>query len=330
MSTTAEIRVSLREARDRGGNFLLTQQHPDGSFGPPERGLADYYKVISAFQVCGATHEANLLCDWIRKNGMTPQGDFGPRIAETFGYQYTYYNAWVILGAHRLGQYDLSQRGMDFLMGFWDSTSGGFYSSADERAATTPQDLWVVSGCGQAAVATGRTDVALAVGEWMRRVMEAQPDYPRKMYSVYTRAQGLIVEPPAGEDIRYVMSCDATRDQYFFNPGIAGGFLVRLYLATGQAQWLDLARQFMRFAESASDYLFRLLRAGKVGWAAAMLYTLTGEEVYRQMALRVGRNLIAVQRDDGSWLWGGHPSNDITAEMVVWLDEIYQACGDIR
>ena len=83
----------------------------------------------------------------------------------------------------------------------------------------------------------------------------------------------------------------------------------------------------MRFAEGASDYLFRLLRAGKVGWAASVLYTLTGERKYREMAVRVGDNLITAQAAAGYWSLPGSDvlKNDITAEMVVWLDEITQA-----
>ena len=36
-------------------------------------------------------------------------------------------------------------------------------------------------------------------------------------------------------------------------------------------------------------------------------------------------NIIAVQSPEGCW-WPGSPySNDVTAEMVVWLDEVHQA-----
>ena len=326
----------FREARDRGCAYLLGNQHPDGSLGDPKLGAIEYYKVPAAFQVSGQTSAANQLCDWIRKHGMTASGDFGPRPQQGSEYAdlheeyaYIYYNSWVIIGAHRLGQFDLSQRGMDFLQDFWDPVSGGFYSSPPERAAHAKQDLWVVSGAGQAALYTGRLDMALGVGRWMRTLMAAQPNYPQQLYSVYSRAEGLHTEPDPGNDIRYVMSRDAQRDQFFFHPGIAGGFLARLYQATDEAEWLELAKEYMRFAEGASDYLFRLLRAGKVGWAASVLYTLTGEGKYREMAIRVGDNIIGAQTEEGYWSLPGFEAlnNDVTAEMVVWLDEIHQAVG---
>lgn len=317
----------FRAARDRGCAYLLRQLRPDGGFGPEERGLADYYKAPTALQVCGETGAAHRLCQWIRRHGMTPEGDFGPRPPETLGYPYAYYNTWVILSADRLGQYDLSQRGMDFLMQFHDPISGGFYSSPTERTAETLQDMWVVSGCGQAALCAGRVEVARGVGRWMKEVMRQQPNYPKQLYSVFSRARGLHTVPDPADDVRYVCAQDAARDQYFFHPGIAGGFLCRLYQATGETEWLDLAREYMRFAEGAGDYLFRLLRSGKVGWAASILYTLTGETKYRAMALRVGDLLIETQSEGGSWPCGRY-QNDFTAEMVVWLDEIHQAVGD--
>ena len=320
------------EARDRGGQYLLGQIHDDGSFGDPEQGVVEYYKVPAALMVCGMSAAASRLLSWIRRHGFYENGDFGPRPQEERdSYYYTYHNAWVIKAAHRMGQFDLSQRGMDFLLDFHDEESGGFYSSPTERKPDTKQDLWVVSGSGWCAIYTGRLDVARGVGRWMRRLMDDQPSYPEEMWTVYSRATGLITEVLDGDDFRYVLTRDESRDQSFYHPGIAAGFLTRLYMATGESEWLDLAREYMRFCDYVGDYHFSLLRAGKVGWAASMLYTLTGEDKYRNMAIRVGDNLIETQSENGAWgsevTGRGEPSNDATAELVVWLDEIHQAVG---
>ena len=321
----------FRQARDLGGQFLQRQLGEDGRLGD----VGEYYKVIAALQVCGRTEAANRLCNWIRRHGMLENGDFGPRPDSANSYFYTYLNIWVIIGAQRLGQFDLAHRGMDFLMGFHDPASGGFYSSPLARDADTRQDLWVVSGCGLASLYTGRLEVARGVGRWMRRLLEDQPAYPERMYTVYSRSAGLHSAPPNpdsadasdDDDVRYCLVNASEGDQYFFHPGIAGGFLAKLYLATGQREWLDLAIEYMRFAETATPHLLSLLRAGKVAWAAAVLYTITGEAKYRELAVTVGDNMIAQQAADGCWDWQGSRSNDITAEMVVWLDEVYQSVG---
>ena len=49
------------------------------------------------------------------------------------------------------------------------------------------------------------------------------------------------------------------------------------------------------------------------------------------MAVRIGDNIIAMQSDEGFWSGAlektDTPSINLGAEMVVWLDEIYQAVG---
>lgn len=104
----------FRDASNRGAAYLLMQQGKDGGFPARQPSLTDYCKVLTAFQVRGHNAAANRLCDWIRRHGMMPDGDFGPRPAAGRGYAYTYFNAWVVCGAQRLGQFDLARNGMAF------------------------------------------------------------------------------------------------------------------------------------------------------------------------------------------------------------------------
>ncbi len=319
----------FKDARDRGCAYLLTKHRSDGGFGIPEMGVADYYKALLAFGVCGQSNAASQLCGWIRTNGITPHGDFGPRPEDFGDYRYTYPNSWVIIGAHRLGNFDLSQKGMDFLMGFRDPESGGFYSSYKKQDADTEQNLIYVSFCGLAALYTGRIDVAKDVGGWMRNLMECQPNFPQKLFTVWSRTKGLITESDPRRVYTHVVSSNATSYQSFFQPGAASAFLVSLYLSSKENQWLELAMEYIRFAEKASDYLFTLVAAGKVGWACSLLYKLTRENKYKEMAIRIGDNIIAVQSKKGYWNFPGTntPDNGITAEMIVWLDAMHQAVG---
>ena len=318
----------FREARDKGCEYLLTQVRKDGSFGSAERGVTEYYKVPCALQACGETNVANRLLDWVRRSGRMPDGDFGPRPeAAKNSEAYSYPNTWLVVGAQRLGQFDLAEQGMAFLMGFWNPGTGGFYSSYGERGPDAKEDAWLVTACGLAALYTGRVEIAEGVGRWLERLMQDQPNYPIQLYTVMTQATGLIT---SSDHVRYVVSQNVERDQYFFQPGYAAGFLARLFQSTGDEQWLDLAREYMRFVEGAGDYLFGLLRAGKVAWGASVMYTLTGDKRYKDIAIRIGENQIAMQSDDGRWVAAGKAaaSNDTTAATVFWLDEIYQAVGD--
>lgn len=321
----------FRESRDKGSKYLLSQVKPDGFVGDPSEGVAGYYKPLWALQSCGETKAANRLCDWVRKDGITPEGDFGPRPDFFKGPAHLYPNAWTVIAAQRLGQFDIAQRGMDFIARQWDSETGGFFGDLDSHTAETQQETMVTSFCGQAAIYTGRIDIAEGVGRWAKTVFEAQPDFPARLYTNYTRAGGLVTDYPTEDEIGHVVIASAARDQAFFQPGVTGAFLARLYQATGNAEWLDLAKEYMHFAEGANDYLFHIVRAGKVGWAASLLYTLSGESRWRDMAVRVGNNLIDLQFQGGFWSGvGGHqPSIDSTAERVAWMDEIDQAVGEL-
>ncbi len=319
--------TSFCAARTRGGQYLVAKQKPDGSFGNPRRGPKAYSKILMALHACGYTNEANRLCQWIRMECMTPDGDFTPRPEGKSDHDYIYPNSWIIIGAHQLGAFDISQKGMDFLMTFWDSDSGGFYSSSTKREASTKQDLIYVGFAGLAALYTGNMDSARGVGRWMKRLMTLQPRFPQGLYTVYSRQEGLCTQYPPEEANRHFLDCTATAgDQFFFQIGVAGGFLAELFLATRKPEWLDLAQQYMQAAISANDHLVSTVRAGKVGWAASLLHTLTGEGQYRDIAFRVGNFLVSSQTSQGSWGNGpGQPGNDdLTAEMVLWLDAIHR------
>ena len=320
---------AFKQARDRGCAFLLRHQGIRGEFPRSRPALDDYYKVLSAFQVGGHNDAANRLCQWIRTRGMTPEGDFGPKGEGASGYSCAYFNAWVILGAQRLGQLDIATRGIHFLLTFQDEETGGFFSDPSERGAETRQDLMVVSLCGLACLSMGKTREAFGAAGWLKNLMEAQPEFPKKLHTVYSRHNGLHTAFDPGEALRHVVVADSRTDQAFFNPGIAAGFLCRLFQASRERKWLDLAIEYMRFAEGASDELFRLIRAGKVGWAASLLFRVTGEQKYRAMALRIGDNLIRLQSRQGYWSGVGQqtPNYDSTAERVVWMDEIAQVAG---
>jgi hypothetical protein len=51
----------------------------------------------------------------------------------------------------------------------------------------------------------------------------------------------LHTSPDPDDEYRYVLNSDATREALFYHPGTASGFLARLYQATGEEEWLDLA-----------------------------------------------------------------------------------------
>jgi len=134
MVAKTDISQRLTESRDRGIRFLLEQQRPDGAIGNPEAdGLGPYYKALWALAAAGQQEAGGRLATWIAKNVLTEDGDFaGALRGEGHNYSYPYPNAWIICGAQKLGRFDISRRGMDFLMLLHHEEDGGFRTRRDD------------------------------------------------------------------------------------------------------------------------------------------------------------------------------------------------------
>jgi len=333
----------FRIARDKGAKFLLEQQNSNGSYPDYQKGAGAYWGMPLALMVSGYNLEAKKIFNWIRKNSFYSDGDIGRTPISDRGYNYPYEKAWLIEGAHRFGQFDISYTGMNFLRKFWDKDTGGFFSITDPEIPTdksdVKMDLWVTSGCARTALYMGELNIALGAANWMENLMKLQPNYPDQLFTVFTKSKGLITDCDDllddeddkfkfGKNFRYVLNKNSEVDQSFFHPGIAGGFLSLLYMATSDAKWLSLSKKYMLLAETASDFLYSTLRAGKTGWCAALLYSISGEEKYLKMACRIAENIIKLQSTNGSWSgaikMNNVPAINLTAEMVIWLNEIYK------
>jgi len=325
MVVQSSITQHLEDSRERGVNHLLAQQRADGAIGEPEKdGLGPYYKTLWALTCAGRVAEANRLASWIAHEVLTEEGDFaGPMRGKLFDRSYAYPNAWMIVGAHKLGRYDISRRGMEFLL-LLHHESGGFRVERDNEDAV--QDVLNTAQAGNACLASGHMAEAKSVGRFLRTVYEAQPDPAHELFFVYKPGQGLRTSFPEERQKMHSIRSDTPRQAYF-NMGIAAAFLARLALATGDASWAVLGRDYLQLAFNVLDEMYETAQVGKVGWGAALVYQTTGDEKMRHLAVRVGEAMVAQQTDTGGWDNTGGYVNDairteVTAEFVVLLDEM--------
>lgn len=331
MTTYTTITAELLRARDRGVEFLRAHQRADGAVGNPEKdGCGPYYKTVWAFAAGGQPEAGNRLGSWLRDNVQTPDGDFvGPLRGTLHDNNYAYPNAWMLIGAHKLGRYDLFVPGIRFLATLQDAETGGFRMQRDRPDAI--QDVLNASQAGNALLLAGRTDDALRVGRFLRTVWEAQPRPSEELFFVWKPGQGLRREFPPERQRLHSIRTDTPRQAYF-NAGIAPAFLCRLAMATGDASWVDLGKSYIEIAFHTLDEMYETAQVGKVGWGAALLYGCTGEARYRDLATRVGEAMLAQQTDSGGWDNTGGYVNDavraeVTAEFVVLLDEMAGGLG---
>jgi hypothetical protein len=325
MVVQTSITARLEEARDKGVAHLLTQQRVDGAIGEPERdGLGPYYKTLWALTCAGRVAEANRLATWIAHELLTEEGDLaGPMRGKLFDRSYAYPNAWITIGAHKLGRYDISRRAMEFLLLLHHET-GGFRVERDNEDAV--QDVLNSAQAGNACLVTGHIAEAKSVGRFLRTVYEAQPEPERELFFVYKPGQGLRTEFAEERQKMHSIRHDTPRQAYF-NMGIAAAFLARLAMATGDASWAVLGHSYLQLAFNTLDEMYETAQVGKVGWGAALVYQTTGDEKMRHLAERVAEAMLTQQTESGGWDNTGGYVNDairteVTAEFVVLLDEM--------
>jgi hypothetical protein len=313
-----------RISRDRGTAWLLRQINDDGSIGPVDQDFT-YYRLPWTFTITGHTDAALRLCEWVRKHQLSDDGDFvgvSPRQVEANAYQ----NATFIYGAHMLRQFDLSCRGWHQLRKRQDRQSGGFSHLAAASGIGADENVPTVAQVGKAALMLGDMEAAKAAGRWFRMMWDLQPDLPDRLFYVFNaETQKLVTEFPAERAFHYVVETQQPR-QRFTCGGIAAAFLVRLFQATRDEEFLQLARAYMDQSMNSTEQQFEVSQVCKSGWGSALLYQVTREEPYRDWTCRVADYFVADQQADGSWKDSGpyghasHVNVMVTAEFVMILD----------
>jgi Prenyltransferase and squalene oxidase repeat len=320
---------AYRQAAVRAVKWLLTQQNDDGSMGPVEQGVGAYYKVPYAFSLAGRTVEAGRLLAWVRTNAFTEEGDFGgryPRIGPHQTY-YHYANSWMVAGVQRLGQFDLAFRGVDFLLTMQHPQCGGFLAEGPDAHLSGEQDLMSTSVAGLACLYTGRVAEATAVGDHLVRVWGKQPVPSSRLYFSLRNGEDLVTDFPEEEAPQRVI--DTKKDgQWYLIPGLATAFLVRLWMATGNREYLAAAHEYTEFCDLCAQDRYTTLMSGAFGWGAALLYQATGNANHQRIAAAVADYVVSTQNEDGTWGAGGLGEEytylimDATAEFAVMLVEI--------
>jgi hypothetical protein len=317
--------VSIRDiekSKEKGVDWILSKMNVDGSISPYERAISSYYRLPWAFAVTGHSWEGVMLLEWFRRNMFNAEGDFaGKHSRDDADGMYPYPNSNLIYGAHLLRQFDLSFRGMDFLLTLQDQETGGFYSRKDDLTSSGEQDIWVSSQAGLTCLMTGYIKEAQKVGSYLEKMWDLQPDPENRLHYVYTSSKGL--------SKKAVVDTKESK-QLYFQPGIAAAFLARLYMTTHEERHRDLAKEYIEFAMRCSDDKFSRPQVRKSGWGAGFVYQITKDTRYRLYAKQVLNYILDAQYPGGHWanLIASslrpelYQAIETSAEAIVHLDHI--------
>jgi hypothetical protein len=152
---------------------------------------------------------------------------------------------------------------------------------------------------------------------------------PNYRFFTAVKADGQLYTDPEDDIDAFLRIIDTKKaDQCWFSMGLPFAFLIRLADAANETRYLDLAKWYFNFQQSCIDP-WEGYSSGKAGWGCAMLYRITGEACYRDIALHVAESIISRQRTDGGWLSGKsnqpgliNTDIDLTAEFTLWLSLI--------
>ena len=151
---------------------------------------------------------------------------------------------------------------------------------------------------GLLALDAGDLDVARAAAEACRSVAWAQPDDVPGVVA----GPGLLVAAQAGP-------------QAFSVLGTAVGFLARCFETWGDEADLDAAAELHDLTVALGDAVWVGRESWWVGWGAALLYGVTGDEAFLATAERVADGMCETQSPDG-W-WGSAAATDEAATVLL-------------
>lgn len=330
----------VRTARQRGAQFLLNVIRDDGSVARTETRIT-WYRLPWALAVCGETAVASRVLNWIDRECFDDERGFHGGIAwhaAANDRANTYAETCLAYGAVLLRRPDLARRAMTAARRGFDAQTGGVYMDREQMGPDGGQLLYLTSQYGMSAVLTGRQEEAVAVGQWLENLWNAQPQLPERLFTIWQRSTGLVTNVPEGQDARHYIDEAQVERQFHYNGGIAAACLAHIGMMTGEEKWFALARNYEQFSIDSTPDQFKTRQVCKSAWGAGLLTLATGSSEYTAWLVKLANWFADLQEADGSWTntpyLDPHPSNarraEVTAEFVVHVDTLMASLSVLR
>jgi hypothetical protein len=199
------------------------------------------------------------------------------------------------------------------------------------------------SAAGLALLACGFVAEASRAGDFILRLLEAQPRPGCYYYTSWKTGAGLMTDvwgegeqSPLGGRKHYCLSTEADPlTELTWLIGKPMKFLAKLYDQTADRKYLDGAVELFDFFHRLGDGRWHNTGSCKIMWGGAELYRHTGERRFAETAERIFDSLCQSQNPSGFWVhtvWGGRPeaqpltsSIDIAQELCAeMLDTMFE------
>jgi hypothetical protein len=323
---------SLWEHALKGSQWLLDHQNPDGSWkGLSEPKVDAFYKGSWALVATGQLPAAQRSLSYVKSRFMTGDGDFLPRENPWHtNVHYLYANAYFIVGSIVTARYEIARPAVAFMLTQQDPDHGGFYTRRVNAGQKELVDTMSAGAAGVACLAAGEMDAARRVADFFGHIAQLQPAPDERFYTTIEADGRLGTEIQADDEVFWRIVDTQIKDQCWYAVGLPFAFLVQMAEATGESRYRELAQWYFDFQERCVNP-WDGGSSGKAGWACAMLYRITGDQHYRDIAYQVGDMIAGWQNPNGSYSYPGlghtpgeepeltNTNYDLTAEFTLWL-----------
>ena len=319
-ANAAKYRASVTRAE----TWLLSKLNRNGTMDPVEKGALTYYKVPRGWAIVGRLKEALSMLDWAKRDLFTEEGDFAATRQAFHHHHYTYSSAWYVWCSQVLARFDMSYRGLEYLLRFRNPKTGGYCSEATfGEGQPNEQDLLSTAFNSFVGLHLGHLSEAKEAADWIVDLLEQQPEPERMLWLRRDEDGELItkVGEACDEPRFYVLEVSAPT-QFYYYLGAAMVFLAKLYDVTLDPKHLHTAKGVYHLCQKCHEDVYLTDGTGKVGLGSAFLFRSTGEMEFAESAMRSCDFLVADQAEEGCWIRGGKPTASSTAEFVVWLWEV--------
>ena len=313
------------EAGRKGSEWLCSRQNRDGSIGTPF-GVGGMYKTVWSMVANGKLTNAAMLLDWAKKNIMVQPGEFHYKYESSFEKtQFLYRNCFILLGAYKLGRFDIcSEEAIKQILRYQDA-SGGFYANLDDKKIQAPINLLFTVVGGWISLYFGKIDEAIKTGNFIAdEIINKQPDFDHFYYCGWDPKNGkLVTEFDPNTELSNCINAAKPIGPFYYS-GAAAGFLTELFERTSEKKFLDAAIKSMSFSYNTIPESYNWPSKCKEGWGAALLYRQTRDPKHREIAEKVAEiTFMGAQLEDGSFQDFLYPmTNDGSQGAVLSAIEI--------
>lgn len=314
-----QLKTDTYEAATRAEAWMLRYISEENIYAREIADPVKYYKWPLALIARGKKEEAARLLHWINQNCVAENGDYVSKRSGFHKEFHTYSTLWMTLAAIELGDFELVEKQLGFILQYHNKTTGGL-ATFPAKWENITEDPVSTAFLGWAACGMKNKKLADSILLYFEKLAE-QKILDNKFW-LRMAHDGLLIKtiPENAEPKEYVIHLGTEEECYYFL-GAACYFLAQ-YMETFGNEALPMANKYAGLLEKAGEKALSTIWAAKVAPGCTALYSVTGDQRFLNLAQPVIKAVLNGQHSDGYWVKDGKPWVTVSAEQCFWLTEI--------